>query len=83
MHLLTNTINHRINYRMKVTAILADELVSNVRLYTRSSTITEGITIALKEWVDLYTIKELNRQISQNPIIIGNGQNIREINRSE
>jgi len=83
LHLLTNTINHRINYRMKVTAILADELVSNVRLYTRSSTITEGITIALKEWVDLYTIKELNRQISQNPIIIGNGQNIREINRSE
>jgi hypothetical protein len=68
---------------MKVTAILADELVSNVRLYTRSSTITEGITIALKEWVDLYTIKELNRQISQNPIFIGNGQNIREINRSE
>ena len=67
---------------MKVTAILADELVNNVKVYTRSSTITEGITIALKEWVDLHTIKELNKQIKQNPIIIENGQNIREVNRS-
>ena len=67
---------------MKVTAILADELISNVKAYTRSSTITEGITIALKEWVDLYNIKELNRQVKQNPIIIKHGQTIRKINRS-
>ena len=78
---LTYTILYRIVYRMKVTAILADELVSNVKAYTRSSTVTEGITIALKEWVDLHNIKELNRQIKQNPIIIESGQNIREINR--
>ena len=73
---------YRIIYRMKVTAILSDELINNVKAYTRSSTVTEGITIALKEWVDLHNIKELNRQIKQNPIIIENGQNIREINRS-
>ena len=79
---MTYTILYRIVYRMKVTAIIADELVSNVKALTRSSTITEGITIALKEWVDLHNIKELNRQIKQNPIIIKNKQNIREINRS-
>ena len=79
---LIYTIKHRIIYRMKVTAILADELVNNVKTYTQSSTITEGITIALKEWVDLHNIKELNRQIKQNPIIIENGQKTREINRS-
>jgi Lhr-like helicase len=67
---------------MKVTAIIADDLVKNVKAYTRSSTVTEAITIALKDWVDIHNIKELNNQIKQNPMNINNGQNIREINRS-
>ena len=78
---LTNTIIYRMLYRMKVTAILADDLVKNVKAYTQSSTITEAITIALKDWVDIYNIKELNKQIKQTPILINNGQKIREINR--
>jgi len=69
-------------YRMKVTAIIADDLVRNVKAYTRSSTVTEAITIALKDWLDIYNIKELNKQISQKPIYIDNGQQIRETNRS-
>ena len=73
---------YRIIYRMKVTAIIADDLVNNVKAYTRSSTVTEAITIALKDWLDIHKIKELNKQISQNPIYINNGQQIREINRS-
>jgi len=67
---------------MKVTAIIADDLVNNVKAYTRSSTVTEAITIALKDWLDNHNIKELNKQISQNPIYINNGQQIREINRA-
>jgi hypothetical protein len=79
---LTYTKIYRMIYRMKVTAIIADDLVNNVKAYTRSSTVTEAITIALKDWLDIHTIKELNKQISQNPIFINNGQQIREINRS-
>ena len=67
---------------MEVTAILADDLVNNVKAFTRSSTVTEAITIALKDWLDIHHIKELNQQISQNPINIDNGRQIREINRS-
>jgi len=67
---------------MKVTAIISDELVNNIKAYTRSSTITEAITIALKDWADIYNIKELNKKIKKNPIVIENGQNIREINRN-
>jgi len=67
---------------MKVTAIISDDLVNNVKAYTRSSTVTEAITIALKDWLDLYNIKELNKKISQDPIHIDNGQQIRETNRS-
>jgi hypothetical protein len=66
---------------MKVTAIIADDLVNNVKAYTRSSTVTEAITIALKDWLDIYKIKELNAKILQNPIYIAHGQQIREINR--
>ena len=66
---------------MKVTAIIADRLINDVKAYSRSSTITEAITVALKDWLELYNIKELNKKIIQNPIIINNGNQIREINR--
>jgi hypothetical protein len=66
---------------MKVTAIIADKLVNDVKKYTHSSTITEAITIALKDWLEVYNIKELNKKINKNPIIINNGNQIREINR--
>jgi hypothetical protein len=67
---------------MKVTAIIADDLVNDVKAYTKSSTVTEAITIALKDWVELYNIKELNKKISKNPISIDDGHQIRELNRS-
>ena len=67
---------------MKVTAIIPDDLVNTVKEYTQSSTITEAITIALKDWVDIHNIKELNKKIAQNPIYINNGQQIRKINRT-
>jgi hypothetical protein len=67
---------------MKVTAIIADELINDVKAYTRSSTVTEAITTALKDWLNVYKIKELNKKIARNPICLDNGQRIREINRS-
>jgi hypothetical protein len=67
---------------MKVTAIIADDLVNGVKEYTQSSTVTEAITIALQDWIDIYTIRELNKKIAQKPILINNGQKIREVNRS-
>jgi hypothetical protein len=66
---------------MNVTAIIEDTLVNDIKEFTHSSTITEAITIALKDWIDIYNIKELNNQISQNPISIKNGHEIREANR--
>ena len=79
---MTNTKVHRIVYRMKVTAIIDDDLIKNVKAYTRSSTVTEAVTIALKDWLDMYNIKELNKIISKNPIFINNGRQTRETNRS-
>ncbi|MDR2633006.1 MAG: hypothetical protein LBC51_05200 [Treponema sp.] len=66
---------------MKITAIIDDTLINNVKKFTHSSTVTEAITIALNDWIDIYNIKELNKQISKNQIIIKDGNNIRQINR--
>jgi hypothetical protein len=66
---------------MKVTAIIEDTLVNNVKELTHSSTVTAAITIALRDWVDIYYIRELNKQISQKPINIGNAAEIRQVNR--
>jgi hypothetical protein len=49
--------------------------------YRLCSTVTEAITIALQDWIDIFHIKELNKKIAQKPVIIHNGQKIREINR--
>ncbi|MDR1975854.1 MAG: hypothetical protein LBQ18_02545 [Campylobacteraceae bacterium] len=68
---------------MEVTAIIADDLVNDVKAYTQSATVTEALTIVLKDWLDIYHIKELNRKIAQRPVCIENGQQIREINRKK
>jgi hypothetical protein len=66
---------------MKVTAIIEDTLVNNVKEFTHSSTVTEAITIALRDWIDIYCIKELNKQVSNKPIHINTGEKTRQINR--
>jgi hypothetical protein len=68
---------------MKVTAIIADDLIYEVKEQTHCSTVTEAITTALRDWIDLYKIKELNKKIAQNPIDITRGKQIRETNRSK
>jgi len=80
--LLTYPIYYRILYPMKVTAIISDDLVYCVKECTQSYTVTEAINTALKEWVSMRKIKELNNKITQKPIDIKNGNKIREINRS-
>jgi hypothetical protein len=58
-------------------------LINDVKAYTQSSTVTEAITIALKDWIDIYNIKELNKQIARKPVVIHGGQKIRAINRKK
>ena len=53
---------------MKVTTILPDDLVSEVRHYSKGKNITDSLLIALKEWLALRKIKELNKQIEKNPL---------------
>ncbi len=65
---LTDKISNRILYRMKVTAIIKDNLISEVRKYARGKNLTDSLTITLKEWVDLKHIKELNGTVNDRPL---------------
>jgi hypothetical protein len=46
-------------------SIIEDTLVNDVKEFTHSSTIAEAITIALKDRIDIYNIKELNNEDTQ------------------
>jgi len=69
---------------MKVTAILPEELVSEVKKYSKGKNITDSLKIALSEWIELKHIIELNKNISKKPIEFEDditAEKIREINR--
>ncbi|MCD4669977.1 MAG: hypothetical protein K8S14_05985 [Actinomycetia bacterium] len=53
---------------MKVTAIISDELIKEVKKLTQGKNITESVTIALKEWLALKKVKELNQIIREEPL---------------
>ncbi|HOV64796.1 MAG TPA: type II toxin-antitoxin system VapB family antitoxin [Spirochaetia bacterium] len=69
---------------MKVTAIIDDKLIAEVKEYSKKSTITEAVTFALREWLDLYHIRDLNDQVREKPLEFSSGfsaSSVRELNR--
>lgn len=70
---------------MKVTAIISDNLIDEVKKHAKGRNITESLTIALKEWLALKKIRELNNLISEEPFEFKkdfSAEKIREVNRS-
>lgn len=61
-------MKYRILNRMKVTALIPDEIVDEVKNYSGGKNITDAITIALKEWLKIQKIKNLNAKIKKNPL---------------
>ena len=53
---------------MKVTALLPDQLVSQVKTYAKGKTLTESLTIALQEWLQLKKVAKLNQQVEKKPL---------------
>ena len=69
---------------MKVTAIIPDDLVADVKQLTRGKNITDSLIKALSEWVSIQKIKSLNTQIAQTPLVFKkrfSGSSVRKINR--
>jgi hypothetical protein len=53
---------------MKVTAMIPDEIVLEIKQYTGAKNITESLIVALKEWLALKKVKELNAAVKKQPL---------------
>lgn len=69
---------------MKVTALIPDDLVNEVKQYAGGSNLTESLIVALQEWLSLKKIKSLNNEIKNKPLAFSNdfsADKIRKVNR--
>jgi len=69
---------------MKVTALIPDDLVNEVKQYAGGNSLTESLIVALQEWLSLKKIKSLNIEIKNKPLSFSNdfsADNIRKVNR--
>ena len=81
---LTKDPRYRIMYRMKVTAIIPDQLVEEVRKASGGKNITDSLIVALREWTEMKRIKELNARVAKRPLSFHEGYSagsVRELNR--
>ena len=53
---------------MKVTAIIPDNLVEEVKYYSKGKNITDSMIIALNEWIGLKHLHDLNNQVEEIPL---------------
>ncbi len=69
---LRNTIRYRIlnlyNENMKVTALIPDSLIEDVKIFSAGENITQSLIIALNEWVSKEKIKRLNTVIKSDSL---------------
>ena len=69
---------------MKVTALIPDSLIDDVKRLSRGRNITDSLTIALTEWIALQKIKAVSRKVKKSPLKFSPGftaQGIRALNR--
>jgi len=69
---------------MKVTALIPDDLVADVRELSSGKNITESLIIALKEWLSIQKLKKLREKVKKNPLSFQEGfsaDSVRTLNR--
>ena len=69
---------------MKVTALIPDPLIHEVKHYAKGHTLTDSLVIALSEWIGQQKIRQLHQRILKQPLQFQSGfsaSKIREANR--
>lgn len=69
---------------MKVTALLPNELVDEVKRISHGKNITEALNIALSEWVQLKKLSELHNHLASHPLVLSSPEEtaqVRDLNR--
>ena len=68
--------------KMKITAIIDDQMVREAVKYSEAKTITEAVKIALREYIDKKKLKALHEGIKNKPLrFTYSAQEIRNLNR--
>lgn len=69
---------------MKVTALIPDELVQDVKALSHGKNITEALVIALCEWRAAKQLQAMNRRVQSRPLQFRkdfSAEKIRKLNR--
>ncbi len=64
---------------MKVTAIIPDEIISDVQDYTGGKNVTDSIIKALSDWLYIKRIQKLNREVREKPLQFLDGFSIEKL----
>ncbi len=83
---LVNTIKYRIIYRMKVTALIPDDLISEIKILSKGKNITESLIIVMQEWIASKHLKSLNQELRKSPLKFESGYSaarVRRVNRKK
>ncbi len=70
--------------KTKVTALIPDDLLKQVKKYAPGDTLTESLTTALNDWVRIHKLRELRESVRENPFQFIDGysaESVRELNR--
>jgi hypothetical protein len=54
--------------RMKVTALIPDTIIDEVKKYSNGKNITDSLMIALEDWIALQKLKNLNSLVLETPL---------------
>jgi len=69
---------------MKVTALIPDELVHEVKSLSHAKTTTEALVIVMTEWLASKRLRALNQKVQQSPLQFRDNFSadaVRELNR--
>ncbi|MDX2431819.1 MAG: hypothetical protein QNK35_12860 [Bacteroides sp.] len=66
---------------MKVTALIPDEIIADVRKYTGGKNITDSLIKALNDWLYAKRLENLNEKLGQNPLQFQDGFSAEDIRK--
>ena len=69
---------------MKVTALIPESLIDEVKTLSKGKNITESLIIVMQEWVSSKKLQSLNKAIEKSPLKFNkkySAQKIRSLNR--
>ena len=69
---------------MKVTAIIPDEIIRDVKKFTEGKNITDSLIKALNDWLYQKRIENLNERLSRDPVKFREGfsaESVRKLNK--